>query len=127
MNTLKNEKGSVLVLMIAVVFVVAYLLLMMAMQIEVRVASYQRTRDYLTMNLLEQEGLSRLENFVAGMDVPIDFVDTWMLRNGAVMIINGEKIGNFFAFSYQIRYNGFIWARQIRFCFELGYMHFYIN
>ena len=52
-----NEKGFALPLMIAITFVAAYLLLMLAAQLEVKVASYDRTRIYMVMNLIEREGL----------------------------------------------------------------------
>ena len=126
-NTMKNEKGSVLVLMIAVTFVVSYLLLMIATQIQVRVASYERTRTYLTLNLLEQEGLYQLEVFLADMEVLEDFSDIWFLRDGDKMLINGEKLGKYFAISYEIRYNEYVRARQLRFCLELGYIHWHTD
>ena len=127
MNILKSEKGSVLIMMIAVTFVVSYLLLMLARQIEVRVVSYERTRTYLTLNLLEQEGLRSLEIFIAEMAYPNDFTETWILRDGDKMLINGEKLGNYFAISYKIMYNEYVRARRLRFCLELGYIHWVIN
>ena len=126
-NTLKNEKGSVLVMMIAVTFIVSYLLLMMATQIQVRVASYERTRTYLTLNLLEQEGLRQLEDFLTEMENPVDFVDTWFLRDGEKMLISAEKLENSFAISYEIRYNEYVRVRRLRFCLELGYIHWHAN
>ena len=127
MNILKNEKGSVLVMMIAVTFIVSYLLLTLARQIEVRAASYERTRTYLTLNLLEQEGVAQLDLFLDEMEKPATFADTWILSNGDKMLINGEKVGNFFAISYQIMYNEYVRARRLRFCLELGYIHWFAN
>ena len=127
MKNLKNEEGSVLVVMIAVTFVVAYLLLMLASQIETKTASYERTRTYLTMNLLEEAGLRQLENFVAELDEITDFTATWFLRDRGQMTIIGEKVGNTFAISYEIRYNDNIRTRQLRFCLELGYIHWHVD
>ena len=124
MNIIKNENGSVLVLMIAITFIISYLLLTLVTQIETRAASYQRTRTYLTMNLLEQEGLTKLEEFLSEMVVPNDFNKTITLRNNAQMIINAENSENFFTFYYQINYNRNIRTRRIQFCLELGYIRF---
>jgi len=125
MKLLNNEKGSVLVMMIATTFALSYLLLMLAMQIQVRVASYERTRTYLTLNLLEQEGLRRLEDFLIEMEFIDDFIDTWFLRTGDKMLISGEKVGNYFAISYEVWYNEYVRARHLRFCLELGYIHWH--
>lgn len=127
MSILKSEKGVILVMMIALTFIVSYLLLRLAMQIEVRVASYERTRTYLTLNLLEQEGLHQLEVFLADMEVPENFSDIWFLRDGDKMLISGRKIENYFAFFYEIWYNGHVRARHLRFCRELGYIHWHTN
>ena len=117
---LKNEKGSVLVMMIAMTFIVGYLLLLLATQIETRVASYERTRTYLSLNVIEQEGLLQLEDFLSNMAEPENFTVLFYLRDGGKMWINGEKVGNSFAISYQIMYNSIIRARRLRFCLELG-------
>jgi len=105
---MKNEKGSVLPLMIAITFVAAYLLVVLATQLEVRVASYGRTRTYMTMTLLEMEGLERLESFLQTAEITGSFSDTWTLRDNALMIINGHIRQEFFDFYYQIRYNGYV-------------------
>ena len=119
----KTEEGFVLPLMIAITFVVAYLLLMLATQIEVKVASYDRTRTYMVMNLLEREGLEKLEDFLSTAEMDDDFSHTWVLRNGvgsAKITVNATKIEDFFAFYYQIIYNGYIHSRRLSFCLEKG-------
>ena len=117
---MQNEKGFALPLMIAIVFVVAYLLLMLAAQLEVKVASYDRTRNYMVMNLLEHEGLDRLNYFLSTTDLDSDFSETWMLRKSAIMTINATKREDSFAFHYQIVYNGNIRLRKLFFSFEKG-------
>jgi len=109
---IKNEHGSILPIMIAITFVIAYLLVMLATQIEVKVASYERTRTYMTMNILEREGLERLEDFLATTEVNESFLETWILRNGAIMTIDGTIRGERFDFSYQIVYNGHVYSRN---------------
>ena len=118
----KNEDGFILPLMIAIIFIVAYLLLMLSTQIEVKVASYDRTRNYMVMSLLEREGLERLEYFLSTTDITYSFSDTWILRNGAEMIINVIKREYFFDFRYQIMYNGYVYSRNLSFCLEKGIM-----
>jgi len=108
----KNEKGTILPMMIAITFIVAYLLVMLATQLEVRVASYARTRIYMTMNVLEQEGLDLLEDFLATTDIPDYFSETWSLRNGAIMTVNGIKREDSFDFYYQIVYNGNMYSQR---------------
>jgi len=109
---MRNEEGSILPMMIAITFVVAYLLVMLATQIEVKAASYERTRVYMKMNLLEREGLERLEDFLMSTDIEEYFSEIWTLRNGAMMTINGRKRENFFDFYYQIVYNGDIYMKR---------------
>lgn len=116
----KDEKGFVLPLMIAITFVMAYLLLMLATRLEVKVASYDRTRIYMTMNLLEREGLKRLEYFLSTASIDDDFSNTWSLRNNAKITVNATKGEEFFDFHYQIMYNGYVRTRRLLFCFEKG-------
>jgi len=108
---IKDERGSVLPIMIAITFVVAYLLVMLATQIEVKASSYERTRIYMKMNLLEREGLEKLEHFLEATEIKDDLLETWELRNGATMTIFGRKDGKNFAFSYRIVYNGLVYSR----------------
>lgn len=117
---MKNEKGSILPMMIAITFVVAYLLVTLATQIEVKVASYERTRIYMTMNILEQEGLERLEYFLATTNVEDYFSEVWSLQNGAVMSINGRKRDDSFDFYYQIVYNEHVYSQRLSAYFVEG-------
>jgi len=117
---IKNEKGFALPLMIAITFVAAYLLLMLATRLEVKVASYDRTRTYMVMNLLESEGLEKLEEFLYTADVDFDFSRTWFLRDGTIMTVNAIKQEDFFAFHYQIVYNGYMRLQKLSFCLEKG-------
>ena len=117
---MKNEEGFVLPLMIAITFVMAYLLLMLATQIEVKASSYERTRNYMVMNLLEHEGLGKLEYFLSTGDMTDDFSDTWILRNDAIMTVNMTKREEFFDFYYHIIYNGHVRSKNLLFCFEKG-------
>ena len=110
---IKNERGSILPIMIAITFIVAYLLVMLATQIEVKAASYEHTRIYLKMNLLEREGLSQLEYFLETTEVADNFSEIWTLRDGATMTISGRKDEKIFAFSYQIVYNGHVYSRTL--------------
>ena len=121
---IKNEKGFALPLMIAITFVAAYLLLMLAAQLEVKVASYERTRTYMVMNLLEREGLEKLEQFLSTSDMDSDFSSTWVLRKSAIMTVNAIKIENSFAFRYQIVYNGYMRLRNLSFSMENGIIFF---
>lgn len=121
-NMKKNEEGFVLPLIIAIIFILAYLLLMLATQMEVKVASYERTRNYMVMNLLEREGLEKLENFLSTSNISDNFSDTWILRNNIEMKINITKREEFFDFYYQIMYNGYVHSRNLSFCFEKGIM-----
>ena len=105
MKIMKNEEGFVLPLMIAITFVSAYLLMMLATQIEIRVASYERTRTYMKMNLLEHEGLMALEYFLSTTRPIEDFAETWMLRNRHEMLINGIKREEIFDFFSKLCYN----------------------
>jgi len=119
---MKNENGFVLPLMIAITFVVAYLLLMLATQLEVKVASYERTRSQMVMESLEREGVARLESFLSIAELNNNFSDTWILRNGAEMILSVRKREDFFEISYKIRYNGYFHSRNLSFCFNEGIM-----
>jgi len=114
----KNEEGFVIPIMIAITFVVAYLLLMLATQLEVKVASYERTRNYMVMSLLEQEGLERIESFLGTADRFDNFTSTWTLSRGARMRINITKREGSFDFRYQILYNGHMRGRNFSFCLE---------
>ena len=124
MQMMKNEKGFALPLMIAIIFVAAYLLLMLATQLEVKVASYDRTREHMVMNLLEREGLERLEHFLSTSDMDSDFSRTWVLRNSAIMTVNATKKEESFAFHYQIVYNGYTRLQKILFSLEKGIICF---
>ena len=115
---MRNETGSILPLMIAITFVVAYLLLMFATQIEVKVASYERTRSYMTMNLLEREGLARLEEILLTTGEIHSFSDTWILNQGAVMHVTITRREAFFDFSYQIMYNANVYSRNLSLFWE---------
>lgn len=117
---LKNEKGFVLPLMIAMTFVASYLLLMLSTQVEVKVASYERTRNYMEMDLLEREGLKRLGSFLRMTDMNDTFSDTWVLRDGAIMTVNVTSVESSFDFHYRITYNGRVRSRNLSFCFEKG-------
>ena len=117
---MKNEEGFVLPLFIAITFVVAYLLLMLATQIEIKVSSYERTRNYMVMNLLEREGLEKLEYFLATGDMNDDFSHSWVLRNGAIMRINATRGEGIFVFYYQIVYNECVRSRNLSVFFEEG-------
>ena len=121
---MKNEKGFALPLMIAITFVAAYLLLMLATQLEVKVASYDRTRTYMVMNLLEREGLEKLEHFLLISDMDSDFSITWALRKNAIMTVNLTKKEDSFAFHYQIVYNRYIRLQKISFSLENGIIFF---
>jgi len=114
----KNEKGFVIPIMIAITLVVAYLLLMLATQLEVKVASYERTRNHMVMSLLEQEGLERIESFLEEADRFDNFSSTWTLRRGAIMRISITKREGFFDFRYQILYNGHMRGGNLSFCLE---------
>ena len=118
----KNEKGFALPLMIAITFIAAYLLLMLAIQLEVKVASYDRTRTYMVMNLLEREGLEKLNHYLSATDIDSDFYTTWILRNNARITVNATKTEDFFAFHYQIVYNGYIRLQKILFSRENGFI-----
>lgn len=115
-----NEKGSVLPLMVAITFVVAYLLLMLATQLEVKVASYDRTRNYMVMDLLEREGIAKLEYFLSTAELDNNFSRTWGLSNGAEIKVNARKMEDLFDLSYQIRYNGYLRTRNLSVCFSRG-------
>ena len=119
---LRNERGFVLPLMLAITFMAASLLLMLSMQLEVKVASYERTRDYVQMNLLEQKGLDLLAEFLQTMDIDDSFSDTWTLRSGAIMRISATRVEETFDFYYQIMYNGHVRSKSFLFCFEEGIM-----
>jgi len=99
---LNNEKGFALPLMIAITFITAYLLLMLAKQLEIKVASYDRTRNYMAMNLLESKGLQhplREEN------IESSFSTIQRLRKNVKKTENATKLEDFFAFHYKIVYN----------------------
>ena len=117
---IKNEKGFALPLMIAITFVAAYLLLMLAIGLVIKVASYDRTRTYMGMNLLEREGLSKLESFLSTVDMNANISNTWLLRDGAIMTVNATKREDIFAFHYQIVYNRYIRLQKLTFYFEKG-------
>jgi len=117
---INNEKGFALPLMIAITFIAASLLLMLATQLEVKVASYDRTRNYMVMNLLEREGLEKLEHFLSTANMDSDFSDIWLLRESATMTVNATKVEGFFAFHYQIVYNGYVRSQKLLFCLVKG-------
>lgn len=117
---MKNEEGFVLPLIIAMTFVIAYLLLMLSTQIEVKVASYERTRNHMEMNVLEHEGLRKLAYFLQTADMHDHFSDTWVLRKGAIMTVSATRIAESFDFHYQIMYNGHVRSKNLLFCFGEG-------
>jgi len=121
---LRDENGTMLPLMLAIVFVVSHLLLMMATQVEIRAIAYERTRNYMMMNLLEREALARIEDFLTTTDEFFDFSDRWILKNNAEMTINMIKREDFFDFHYQILYNGYQHLRNLSFCLEKGIIIF---
>jgi len=113
---LNNEKGFALPLMIAITFVAAYLLLMLATQLEVKVASYDRTRSYMAVNLLEHEG--GLEHFLREVNIDSGFMSSGMLRNNVKKTVNATKLEDYFAFHYQIVYNGNMRLHTVTFYLE---------
>lgn len=108
MKIVKSENGSILPLMIAIVFIVAYLLVMKSSQIELKAASYERTRIYMKMSLLEREGFLKLEDFLPTVSLNEEFSIDWELRDGALMSVNGLKNEKVFDFYYRIVYNGHV-------------------
>ena len=114
----KNEAGFVIPIMLAITFIVAYLLLTLGNRIEVKVASFERTRDYMVISLLEREGLERIESFLQTADRFETFTSTWTLSRGATMRVNIVKREGFFDFQYQILYNGHLRVRSLSFCLE---------
>jgi len=114
----KNEAGFVIPIMLAITFIVAYLLLMLGNRLEIKAASFERTRDYMVISLLEQEGLERIESFLQEADPFVTFTSTWTLSRGAIMRLNIAKREGFFDFRYQILYNGNVRIRNLSFCLE---------
>jgi len=110
---MKNEKGSILPMMIAIVFITSYLLLALATQIETRYASFARTRAYMTLNILELEGLEQLSIILDEMGEIEDFIKVISLRDGQMMSIIMSTDGNYFDFEYEIWYNGFVRSRNL--------------
>ena len=111
---LENEKGFALPLMIAITFVVAYLLMMLATGLEIKVASYERTRSYLAMNILESERLAKLDHSLKDSDFPI--IGT--LRKNVKKTAKATKLEEFFAFRHQIVYNDNIHLQRVIFYLE---------
>jgi len=119
-QVIKNERGLALPLMIAITFIAAYLLLMLATQLEIKVASYARTRTHLIMNLLELEGLEKIEHFLSTANIDSDFTKTFTLRNKDIITVNATKREYCFAFRYEIVYNGYKRSQKAVFCLENG-------
>jgi len=117
---INNEKGFALPLMIAITFVAASLLLMLATGLEVKVASYERSRTYMVMSLLEREGLEMLEYLLSTADMISDLSSTWKLRDNAMMTVNVTEKEDVFTFHYQIVYNGYMRSQKLLFCPEKG-------
>lgn len=124
MRVIKDESGSVMVLMLAFTFVVSYLLLAMARQVETQANSFDRTRLYLQLNVLESEGLAKIESFLETKDAPVDIDETWQLRDLASIAVRGQKMEDYFAIFYKVMYNGNIRVRTILYCLETGEIRF---
>lgn len=120
---LKNEEGFILPLMLGIFLIVAALLLMLSSRLEVKVASYSRTQDYLRMNILEQEGLRVLERMLATMEISEAMeavAGHFFLSRGARIEINISFLQNSLEIDYQIVYNGFIRQRRLQYRFDHG-------
>jgi hypothetical protein len=123
MVMLKNEEGFILPLMLGIFLIIAALLMMLSSQLEVKVASYARTQDYLRMNVLEQEGLSVLEGLLLNIKVTDDMENVsefFSLSRGARIEVNISFLENSLEIDYQIVYNNFIRQRRLLYSFDYG-------
>jgi len=110
---LHNESGSILTMMIGITLVMAYLLLMLANQLEIKAASYERTRIYLTMNIIEESQTTRFEDILTTNQNGESFLENQILNDDAIMSINEINREIFFDFSSHIMYNNNIYSRRI--------------
>ena len=123
MVMVRNEEGFTLPLMLGILLMTATLLLMLSAELEMKVVSYSRTQDYLRMNVLEQEGLRRIEQMLSGLEITDDqapISERFSLSRGARIEVNINFLQNSLEIDYQIVYNDFIRTRSVRYRFDEG-------
>ena len=117
-KTAVRENGFVLVMMVAILFVVSYLLLMMSAQIQSRVRSYEITVANMRLDILEKTGLREIESFLSTAEMTDESYMGWVLGNGAHMEVSIMKSDMELMISYRILHDGLSRQRQLRYCLQ---------
>ncbi|MCL2559194.1 MAG: hypothetical protein FWE07_01790 [Turicibacter sp.] len=121
----RKEEGFVLPLMLGLLLMTAALLLMLSARLEIKAASYARTRDYLRMNVLEQEALQVLGAFLTDFEVSDQMIGTgiserFSLSRGALLTVEIDFLQNSLEMFIQIVYNDFVRERELQYRFGEG-------
>ena len=120
---MRNEEGFILPLMLGILLVTATLLMTLSAQLEMKVASYARTQNYLRMNVLEREGLRQLEELLNNLEVSEQMAPVFeqiSLSRGAKIEININFFQNSLEIEYQIVYNNFVRQRSLLYRYDEG-------
>ena len=122
---MKNEEGFILPAILGIILILATLLVMIASQIEVKSASYERTQNIWRLNLLEREGLLLLEERLqirAADENRDDFSETIPLRRGSTMNVEVNFSEESVEIAYRVVYNGFVRVRRVNYETDQGFV-----